>query len=220
VDLRTTSGFSALHYASYWGNGQVVWALLTAGADVTWPTANTSTMGPSELVACAGSTPLHLAAANGHRYVTAMMLQAHVRMVVENGQYYNCWMGSCDFEPAALPVSCVAAWKLAGLVLLSQISLQCSESCRLHRPDLAMHQMPGWQAAMSQSSFPEAGQFIMLNVLRSAVLLSVLPLLAAARFCSGPPCAASCRLHDCLIPAIRWQFRLPGKAFQAWTPEQ
>jgi len=56
VDLRTTSGFSALHYASYWGNGQVVGALLTAGADVTWPTANTSTAAPCELVACAGST--------------------------------------------------------------------------------------------------------------------------------------------------------------------
>lgn len=79
IDLRTSTGFSALHHAAFWGYAGVARVLMAAGADALLMTATSSTTEGFELVASGGSCALHLAAANGHRHVAAAILQAYVR---------------------------------------------------------------------------------------------------------------------------------------------
>jgi ankyrin repeat protein len=81
VDLRTNTGFSALHYTAFWGHTAVVRALLTGGASVMLQTANGGGRGCTELLVDAGSNALHLCAENGHVMVAATLLMAHVSMV-------------------------------------------------------------------------------------------------------------------------------------------
>ncbi|KAF8055395.1 XBAT31 [Scenedesmus sp. PABB004] len=83
VDLRSSSGFSPLHYAAFWGHSAVVRALLTAGASVLQPTANGAGTSSSatELLVDRGCNALHLAAGNGHVLVAATLLMAHAEVM-------------------------------------------------------------------------------------------------------------------------------------------
>jgi ankyrin repeat protein len=78
VDLRTTSGFSALHHAAFLGHAEVAAELLAAGASVGVASTNVDLW--SELPLDAGSNALHAAAAaaagKGAR-MAAMLLRAH-----------------------------------------------------------------------------------------------------------------------------------------------
>jgi ankyrin repeat protein len=93
VDLRTTTGFAALHYTAFWGHTAVVRALLTGGASVMLQTANRG-RGCTELLVDAGSNALHLCAENGHVMVAATLLMAHVSAAVSS----NVALASCAVE--------------------------------------------------------------------------------------------------------------------------
>ncbi|WIA17784.1 hypothetical protein OEZ85_009297 [Tetradesmus obliquus] len=82
VDLRTTTGFSALHYTAFWGHTAVVRALLTGGASVMLQTANGG-RGSTELLVDGGSNALHLCAENGHVMVAATLLMAHAEAMAQ-----------------------------------------------------------------------------------------------------------------------------------------
>jgi phosphosulfolactate phosphohydrolase-like enzyme len=89
VDLRTSTGFSALHYTAFWGHAAVVRALLTGGASVMLQTANGNGRGGTELMVVAGSNALHLCAENGHVMVAATLLMAHVSSADRGMLFYQ-----------------------------------------------------------------------------------------------------------------------------------
>lgn len=82
VDLCTSTGFAALHYAAFWGHTSTLRALLVAGANSMLPTANGLGSTSTELLVDTGNTALHLAAENGQVMAVAILLLAHVSRVV------------------------------------------------------------------------------------------------------------------------------------------
>jgi ankyrin repeat protein len=77
IDLRTASGFTALHFACCFGHLEVVKALLQAGASLSVRTSNSGSAG--EMHCAPGSTPLHLATVMGNGNAVLMLLEGQVR---------------------------------------------------------------------------------------------------------------------------------------------
>ena len=83
IDLRTATGFSALHFACCFGHLEVVKVLLQAGASVSVRTTNYDTAG--EIHCCPGSTPLHLATVMGNGNAVLMLLEGQVSTLTNPG---------------------------------------------------------------------------------------------------------------------------------------
>jgi ankyrin repeat protein len=78
-------GYTALHYASYWGHPNIVSFLISAGTDID---ARDSTVRAPELASFSrdegGSTSLHLASLCGHVHVAKLLLEAGASTSIKN----------------------------------------------------------------------------------------------------------------------------------------
>ena len=75
IDSRAENGLTALHLAAVSGSLESVRLLLDAGASMMVRTVDLDVI--SEVIAPAGSTPLHVAAMTGHVSILQAMLQVH-----------------------------------------------------------------------------------------------------------------------------------------------
>jgi ankyrin repeat protein len=78
VNLHNSDGWTALHLACFFGQFDCVEALLELGASVKMRSANTM-----------GNTPLHAAAAGGHREVCALLLSHNAEINAEQASQYT-----------------------------------------------------------------------------------------------------------------------------------
>ena len=78
LDMHSSDGWTALHLASFFGQFDCVEVLLDLGASVKMRSANTM-----------GNTPLHAAAAGGHREVCALLLSHNAEINAEQASQYT-----------------------------------------------------------------------------------------------------------------------------------
>ncbi len=78
LDLHSSDGWTSLHLASFFGQFGCVAVLLDLGASVKMRSANTM-----------GNTPLHAAAAGGHREVCALLLSHKAEVNAEQASQYT-----------------------------------------------------------------------------------------------------------------------------------
>lgn len=76
IDSRAENGLTALHLAAVKGSLECVRLLLDGGASMMVRTVDLDVV--SEVVAPAGSTPLHVAAMTGHVAILQAMLQVNI----------------------------------------------------------------------------------------------------------------------------------------------
>jgi len=78
IDMHSSDGWTALHLASFFGQFDCVEVMLGLGAGVKMRSANTM-----------GNTPLHAAAAGGHREVCALLLSHNSDVNAEQAGLYT-----------------------------------------------------------------------------------------------------------------------------------
>jgi ankyrin repeat protein len=85
VDVRSADGFSALHYAAFFGRTEVARLLLARGAEPTlWSTGGQHVQ------------PLHSAVAGGHEEIAALLVAAGADVNAKQGQAYTPLMGAAQ----------------------------------------------------------------------------------------------------------------------------
>ncbi len=93
VDVCTTAGFSALHYAAFHGLAQVATVLLEAGANALLPTSSPNGAWDEGQPLWSGCNALHLAACQGHNHMINVVLEGHV----SRADVLCVWMCGYDF---------------------------------------------------------------------------------------------------------------------------
>ena len=78
IDQHSSDGWTSLHLASFFGQVDCVQVMLELGASVKMRSANTM-----------GNTPLHAAAAGGHREVCAVLLSHNAEVNAEQASQYT-----------------------------------------------------------------------------------------------------------------------------------
>ncbi len=78
IDMHSSDGWTALHLAAFFGQVECVEVMLGLGASVKMRSANTM-----------GNTPLHAAAAGGHREVCALLLSHNSDVSAEQAGLYT-----------------------------------------------------------------------------------------------------------------------------------